>query len=213
MSSTLQITATVAPQNKNLIFFNEDTPDQSATYPEGWGGTNPLRSDIYTADPVNSPAALVIVTESDGTVTSLDVISLVPPLYIIGTNAVFNPLALTQQVLGKAAGVYFKDGTTSIELAVQGLYGETDPQLSFTSLVVKQFYFYENVKCCVANLLLAAEGCGCENGKKKKAMEAKFWLDCITAAVSCTNPQFSKADCFLEVLQAICASEDCGCGC
>lgn len=211
--SDLQITATVTPQNKNLIFLYEDTPAYSATYLEGWGTPNPMRSDIYTADPVNSPAALAIITEPDGTVTSLDLITLVPPLYVIGVNSVYNPVALTQQVLGKASGVYFSDGLMSIQLAVQGLYGDTDPQLSFTSLVVKQVYFYENVKCCVANMLLDSEGCGCDCNKKKRAMEAKYWLDMITAAISCTNPKYSKADCFLEVLQAICASSDSGCGC
>lgn len=213
---SLQITTSIDIQGRNLILFYEDTPDYNAVSQlYGWGTPNPLRSDIYTADATLNPAALLTLSEPDGVETTIDVTTCTPPLYIIGNNAAYNPLVLTKQFFGFSTGIKFIDGLNSLELNVQGLYGFVDPQLAFSSQATVQFYFIENVRCCVSNLLLAAQGCGCNDAKSVRALEAKAWLDVIEAGIACTNPNYTEIDCNLAVLQEICARSegDCGCGC
>ena len=211
----LQITITVEQQAQNRILLNETTPDYNVlTEPDGWGfPPNPTRADIYTADPVNAPAALVQITFPDGTLSTIDAIAASVPLYVIGIDAVYNPFEITPTMAGLATDdTAFPDGKYSIELQVSGLYGNSLPQDAFASQATKILYCYSQVECCVNNMYIAA-GAGCTDCKDKKqarAKQADTWLSILKAAIACQK--WSKADEALAVLQEMCASTDGGCG-
>lgn len=215
MASDLQIEIEVEQQAQNRILLNEVTPDYNAvTEPNGWGyPPNPTRADIYTADPVNAPAALVNITFPDATSVTINAISATTPLYVIGVDAVYNPFEILPTMAGMGSNdTPFPDGKYSIELQVSGLYGNNLPQDSFQSQATAILYCYSQVECCVNNLYTAAGGgCdGCNNKKLAYAQQADGWLSVLKAAINCGK--WAKADEALAILQELCNSNEGGCG-
>lgn len=215
MASDLEIVIEAEQQAQNRILLSEVTPDYNAvTEPNGWGyPPNPTRADIYTADPVNAPAALIQVTFPDGSIATIDAIAATVPLYVIGVDAVYNPFEITPTMVGLATDdTPFEDGKYSIELQDSGLYGLNLPQDSFQSQATVILYCYKVVECCVNNLYInAGQGCtGCQSKKQAAAQQADVWLSSLKAAIACQK--WSKADEFLSLLQEICAGTDSGCG-
>tara|TARA_R110000744_G_scaffold87840_2_gene171403 strand:- start:2244 stop:2819 length:576 start_codon:yes stop_codon:yes gene_type:complete len=160
----------------------------SATNTGGWGAS--------TVNPADVDTASLEITDPAGTITTVDVTTLVAALVITGDDSLGNYLN------------YTVDGEYKIKLTLT-VGGDT-----------KNFYLCNyllcKVRCCVDTLWsnfasdTVSSDCGCTSSTlQHKALNAEAIFKALCAAAACSNTTTRNA--LLLKLQRVCNLEKCNC--